>query len=68
MLVTAPILAYFDVAKETHLHMDASTRGSHESWKRVQAGYGFLIDTESVIELELAVAWAVKKCNIFLSG
>ena len=83
MLVTAPTLAYFDVAKETQLHTDASTvgigfvlvqrpKGSHESWKKVQAGSRFLTYTESryaVIELEcLAVAWAVKKCSIFLSG
>lgn len=81
--MTAPTLAYFDVLKETCLHTDASTvgigfiltqgpKGSQESWKTVQAGSRFLTDTDSryaVIELEcLAVAWAVKKCNIFLSG
>ena len=55
MLVTAPT---FDIAKETRLHMDASTvrigfvlvqrpKGSHESWKIVQAGSRFLTDTES---------------------
>ena len=72
-----------NVTKETYLHTDASTLGigfvlrqrSHEreaSWKTVQAGSRFLTDTKSryaVIELEcLAVAWAVKKCSIFLSG
>ena len=62
------------------LHTDASTLGigfvlcqrSHETGATVQAGSRFLTDTESryaVIELEcLAVAWAVKKCSIFLSG
>ena len=83
ILVTAPTLAYFDTSKETRLYTDASTvgigfilvqrpKGSQETWKTVQAGSRFLTDTETryaVIELEcLAVAWAVKKCTIFLSG
>ena len=82
-LTTAPTLAYFDLDKETCLHTDASTmglgfvllqraKGSDGEWKTVQAGSRFLTDTESryaVIELEcLAVAWGVKKCQIFLSG
>ena len=41
-------------------------------WRVVQAGSWFLTDTESryaTIELEmLAVAWAVRKCNLFLAG
>lgn len=83
LLVTAPTLAYFDPKKETHLYTDASTlgvgfvlmqkqQGTDGEWKTVQAGSRFLTDTESryaVIELEcLAIAWAVKKCHIFLSG
>ena len=83
VLTTAPTLAYFDLGKETCLHTDASTMGiefvllqratdSDEEWKTIQAGSRFLTDTETryaVIELEcLAVAWAVKKCHIFLSG
>ena len=83
MLTTSPILAYFDTTKETRLHTDASTLGigfvllqkstdGSNEWKTVQAGSRFLTDAESryaVIELEcLAVAWAIKKCNIFLAG
>ena len=83
VLTTAPILAYFDPSKETHLHTDASTLGlgflllqksteSDSDWRVVQAGSRFLSDTESryaVIELEcLAVAWAIKKCHLFLAG
>ena len=80
---SAPILAYFDTMKETRLHTDVSTLGSglcsyrnplmvNCEWQTVQAGSRFLTDAESryaVIELEcLAVAWAIKKCNIFLAG
>lgn len=80
MLTTAPTLAYFDLNKETHLYTDASTLGlgfvlmqkHNDEWKIVQAGSRFLTGTEgryAVIELEcLAIAWAVKKCHIFLSG
>ncbi len=83
MLVTAPTLAYFDQKKETHLYTDASTLGigfvlmqkqdgSDGEWKTVQAGSRFLTNTKSryaVIELEcLAIAWATKKCHVFLSG
>ena len=82
-LTTAPTLTYFDLGKETRLHTHASRLGigfvlsqrakdSDEEWKTVQAGSRFLTDTETryaVIELEcLAVAWAVKRCHIFLSG
>ena len=78
-LTTAPTLTYFDLGKETRLHTDASRLGigfvlsqRAKEWKTVQAGSRFLTDTETryaVIELEcLAVAWAVKKCHIFLSG
>ena len=83
LLTSAPTLAYFDASKETRLHTDASTLGigfvllqkstdDDPEWKIVQAGSRFLSDVESryaVIELEcLAVAWSIKKCNIFLSG
>ena len=48
------------------------TTDSDGEWKTIQAGSRFLTDTEmryTVSELEcLAVAWAVKKCQIFLSG
>ena len=75
---------YFDPSKETRLHTDASTLGlgflllqkqsgsSSADWRVVQAGSRFLTNTESryaVIELEcLAVAWAIKKCHMFLAG
>ena len=83
LLTTAPTLAYFDMTKETCLYTDASTLGigfvllqksigSDPEWKTVQAGSRFLSDVESryaVIELEcLAVAWGIKKCNLFLAG
>ena len=83
VLTSSPTLAYFDTTKETCLHTDASTLGigfvllqkstdGTKEWRIVQAGSRFLTDAESryaVIELEcLAVAWAIKKCNIFLAG
>ena len=81
VLTTAPTLDYFDPTKDTYLHTDASMLGlgfllmqkSNDSdWNLVQAGSRFLTNTEStyaVIELEcLAVAWAIKKCNLFLAG
>ena len=83
LLTTAPMLTYFDPSKETRLHTDASTLGlgflllqkptnSNSDWRVVQAGSRFLTDAESryaVIELEcLAVAWAIKKCHLFLAG
>ena len=80
VLSSTPTLTFFDLRKETCLYTDASTLGigflllqKHEDdWKLIQAGSRFLTDTESryaVIELEcLAVAWAVKKCSMFLSG
>ena len=82
LLTTAPMLTYFDPSKETRLHKDASTLGlgflllqkptnSNSDWRVVQAGSRFLTDAESryaVIELEcLAVAWAIKKCHLFLA-
>ena len=83
LLTTAPILNYFDPSKETRLHTGASTLGSgfflfqkptngDSDWRLVQAGSRFLTDADSryaVIELEcLAVAWAIKKCHLFLDG
>lgn len=48
LLTTAPVLAYFDASRETHLHTDASTLGlgfllqksteDDSDWKVVQAG------------------------------
>ena len=76
-----PTLAFFDIRKPTRLSTDASHRGigfilqqqtPAGEWTLVQAGSCFLSNAESryaVIELELpAVAWAVLKCKIFLTG
>ena len=45
---------------------------TEDEWKTVQAGSRFITGTEgryAVIELEcLAIAWAIKKCHIFLCG
>ena len=80
-LVSAPILAFFDLNRPTRLCTDASRQGigfilqqqsPTEQWSLVQAGSRFLSEAESryaVIELEmLAVAWAAIKCKIFLAG
>ena len=80
-LTTAPVLAFFDMAKPTRLCTDASRQGlgfvlqqqgADAQWNLVQAGSRCLTDTESryaVIELELlAVTWAVWKCAMFLTG
>ena len=79
-LISAPILSYFDPARETRLSTDASRQGLGfilqqkigSTWSLIQAGSRFLSDPESryaIIELELlAVAWAITKCNIFLAG
>ena len=80
VLTTAPTLAFYDVSRPTRILTDTSRLGlgfvlqqeHHGEWKLIQAGSRFLTDTETryaVIELELlAVAWATKKCRIFLSG
>jgi len=79
-LTSTPTLAYFDPTKPTCLCTDASRQGlgfvlqrQHgDNWLTVQAGSRFLSDAESyyaIIEFELlAVAWAIKKCHIFLTG
>ena len=81
-LSVTPTLAYYDPGCPTALHTDASRlRGlgfvlkqkkADGKWHLIQAGSRFLTDTETryaMIELEmLAVAWAVKKCRIFLEG
>ena len=81
MLSTPPALQYFDGNKPLSLHTDASRLNGlgfvlrqkvDGDWRVVQAGSRFLTDTESryaTIELEmLAVAWAVRKCHLFLAG
>ena len=80
-LTTAPVLAFFDVAKPTRVCTDASRQGlgfvmqqqtPEGQWRLVQAGSRCLTDAESryaVIELELlAITWAIWKCRVFLTG
>ena len=80
-LVKSPVLTCFDPSLPLRLETDASRVGGlgfvllqneHDSWKLVQCGSRFLSDAESryaMIELELlAVAWAVSKCSLYLSG
>ena len=80
-LTGTPTLAFFDIHKPTRLSTDASRHGIRfilqqqtpaEEWTLAHAGSRFLSDAESryaVIELELpAVAWAMLKCKIFLTG
>ncbi|KAF0307558.1 Transposon Ty3-I Gag-Pol polyprotein [Amphibalanus amphitrite] len=81
-LTSLPTLAFYDPKLPTRLETDASRarglgfvlRQAHPdgTWRVIQAGSRFLSDAETryaVIELEaLSVAWAVRKCHIFLSG
>ena len=77
---TQPVLSFFDITKPTRLSTDASRQGlgyilqqQHgDNWSLIQAGFRFLLAAKShyaIIELELlVVAWAIKKCNVFLAG
>ena len=81
-LTSLPTLAFYDPKLPTRLETDASRvrglgfvlRQAHPdgTWRVIQAGSRFLSDAETryaVIELEaLSVAWAVRKCHIFLCG
>ena len=80
-LVSPPILAYFSPGLPTVLQTDASRQQGlgyvlmqqhGAEWKMIQCGSRFLTDTESryaVIELEmLGIAWATKKCRVYLAG
>ena len=80
-LVSAPILAPFDVTRETMLQVDASVRNGmgyvllqkHDAiWKMIDTNSRWCSDTESrysVTELELAaVEWAIRKCKLYLLG
>ena len=80
-LVSAPVLAPFDVTRETMLQVDASVRNGMgyvllqkhgEIWKLIDANSRWCTDTEScysVTELELAaVEWAIRKCKLYLLG
>lgn len=75
-LTVAPVLAYFDASRETHLYTDASTLGlgflllqkqteNSSDW-RVDHDSSLTQSRYAVIELEcLAVTWAIKKCHLF---
>jgi transposase InsO family protein len=81
-LSSAPTLAFYDPGRPTRLSTDASRlhglgyllqqKQDDATWRVVQAGSRFISDTEgryAAIELELtAVAWAFRKCRLFLSG
>ena len=81
-LTSPPVLDFFDPRRRTVLETDAARVGglgycllqqdAAGRWRLIQCGSRFLSDTESryaVIELELlALAWACKKCSIYLSG
>ena len=80
-LMTAPVLAFFNVAKPTRVCTDASRQDLgfvmqqqtvEGQWHLVQAGSCCLTNAESryaVIELELlAITWAIWKCRVFLKG
>ena len=80
-LTTAPVLAFFNVAKPTRVCTDASRQGlgfvmqqqtAEGQWHLVQAASRCLTDAESryaVIELELlAITWAIWKCRVFLTS
>ena len=80
-LVSAPVLAPFDVTRETMLQVDASVRNGMgyvllqkhgEIWKLIDANSRWCSDAESrysVTELELAaVEWAIRKCKLYLLG
>ena len=81
-LSSVPTLAFYDPSRPTSIETDASRlkglgfvlyqQQPDGSRRVIQAGSRFLAECETrytVIELELlAVAWAVKKCRLFLSG
>jgi len=80
-LLQSPTLSYFQFGAPTRLETDASrTKGLgfvllqllDGNWRLIQCGSRFLSDTETryaMIELEmLAIAWAMKKCRVYLAG
>ena len=81
ILLSPAVLKTFDLHAETVLQTDASRKNGlgfalmqkqGEKWCLIQCGSRFLSDTETryaTIELEcLAIAWATKKCRLFLAG
>ena len=80
-LSKSPVLAFFQYGQPLRLETDASLKNGlgfalwqqqDDKWHLLQCGSRFLSDAETryaVIELEcLAVAWAVRKCHLFLAG
>ena len=82
LLVSPPVLEFFDPARRTVLETDAARlkglgfclrqQDEHGQWKLVQCGSRFLSETESryaTIEVELlALTWAARKCSTYLKG
>ena len=82
LLVSPPVLGFFDSTRRTVLETDAARlkglgfclrqQDEHGNWKLIQCGSRFLSETESryaTIEVELlALTWAAKKCSIYLKG
>ncbi len=80
-LSTISELAFYDPARPTALHVDASRlfglgfllkQNTGRGWRVVQAGSRFLADPETryaMIELEcLTASWAMDKCRQFIEG
>jgi hypothetical protein len=81
-LSSSKSLAYYDASRPSRLQVDASRlfglgfvlkqETSPGIWNTVQAGSRFLSEAETryaMIELEmLAIAWACKKCSMFIEG
>ena len=80
-LLRTPTLAYYEFGAPTRLETDAFRNNGlgyallplqGGNWRLIQCGRRFISDTESgyaMIELELlAIAWAMKKCHVYLSG
>jgi hypothetical protein len=82
LLSSSKMLAFYDATRQTRLICDASRlfglgfvlkqEVEPNMWKTVQAGSRFLSPAETryaMIELEmLAIAWAAKKCAMFIEG
>jgi hypothetical protein len=81
-LSSSKSLAYYDASRPSRLQVDASRlfglgfvlkqETSPGIWNTVQAGSRFLSEAETryaMTELEmLAIAWACKKCSMFIEG
>ena len=80
-LLRIPTLAYYEFGAPTRLETDVSRNNGlgyallplqGGNWRLIKCGSRFISDTESryaMIEFELlAIAWAMKKCHVYLSG